>query len=110
MVSHEKKHTVAFCISAIAFCVGISLIAAVLTKIAPLIAIIVSTIIGAITILSACQAIESYSVIKNSNKVTSSLHKIKEAFTGKESELFIEKVFNHLCGFFSSEKESSTQR
>ena len=74
----------------------------------PLIAIVVSTIIGAITILSACQAIESYSVIKNSNKVTSSFHEIKEAFTGEERELFVEKVFNHLCEFFG--KESSTQR
>lgn len=108
MLSHEEKHKVAFCISVVTFCAGLSLIAAVLTTVTPLIAIVVSTIIGTITILSACQAIESYSVIKNSNKVTSSLHAVKETLIGEESELFIEKVFNHLCEFFG--KESSTQR
>lgn len=110
MLNHEEKHKVAFCISVIAFCASLSLVAAVLMTLTPLIAIVVSTIIGIITILSACQAIESYSVIKNSNKVTSSFHAVKVALIGEESELFIEKVFNHLCEFFSQEKESNTQR
>lgn len=106
MANHERKHKMAFLISVVAFCASVSLIAVVLTIAAPLIAIIVLTTIGTAAILAACRVIESYLVIKNNNKVTSGFYAVKGALTGEEDKLFVEKVFNHLCGFFSKEKES----
>ncbi|WP_253300145.1 VIT1/CCC1 transporter family protein [Wolbachia endosymbiont of Chironomus riparius] len=109
MVNSKKKHTIAFCISIIILFALVPLIPAIFSASSLFTATISSIIIGTMITLSAFQAIESYSVIKNKStadtvsrnidKVNKTLGRISnkvinnyDDLTGN-NKIFIERFF-----------------
>ncbi|WCR54200.1 MAG: hypothetical protein PG981_001222 [Wolbachia endosymbiont of Ctenocephalides orientis wCori] len=104
MVKNKEKHQVAFCVSAVVFCIGLSLVAdAIIAHSA------MSLVVGGVlTVLSILQAMESYSFLQKSEKP---VKKFTDSFTngvcGGEPEitLLVEKIlqpFAELYGRFSA--------
>lgn len=104
MVKNKEKHQIAFCVSAVVFCIGLSLVAdAIIAHSAMLL-----VVGGVFTILSMLQAMDSYSFLQKSEKP---VKKLTDSFTNgfyggePESTLLIEKVlqpFAELYGKFSA--------
>ncbi|APR97764.1 WD_0736 family protein [Wolbachia endosymbiont of Folsomia candida] len=94
MVGNKEKHQWAFCASAVALCAGLSLIATAITvscAISP-----AALVFGFIlTVLSFCQAKESYLFLQNNEKpVHKMANNIRNNIYGEpEGKLFIERVF-----------------
>lgn len=103
MVKNKEKHQIAFCLSAIVFCIGLSLVAdAIIAHSA--IALVVG---GVFTILSMLQAMDSYSFLQKSEKPVNKFKDDLNGFCGREPEstLLIERIvqpFAELYGKFSA--------
>lgn len=95
MDKNKSKHQLAFCVSAIVFCIGLSFVAEAIIAHSTMVLVIG----GLLTILSMLQAMDSYSFLQKSEDP---INKLKGGFMNalnpKEPEnmLLIEKFFN-LC-------------
>lgn len=104
MVKNKEKHQMAFCVSAIVFCIGLSLVADAIIAHSAM-ALVIG---GVLTILSMLQAMDSYSFLQKSEKPIQKLKDdFKNSFYGEEPEstLLIEKIlqpFAELYGKFSA--------
>lgn len=103
MVNNKEKHQIAFCISAVTFLAGLSLIAAAIA-VGTVPAIAACLVIGGIlTVLSGVQAVESNLFLRNSEKT---LNKLMSNIRDKpESKLFIERILQPFIELFSEPKQ-----
>ncbi|WP_265038357.1 WD_0736 family protein [Wolbachia endosymbiont (group A) of Hylaeus communis] len=102
-VNNKEKHQIAFCVSAVTFLAGLSLIATAIA-VGTVPAIAACLVIGGIlTVLSGVQAVESYLFLRNSEKTLNKL--ISNIRDEPESKLFIERILQTFIELFSELKQ-----
>ncbi|WP_341817976.1 hypothetical protein [Wolbachia endosymbiont (group A) of Andrena fulva] len=102
-VNNKEKHQIAFCVSAVTFLAGLSLIATAIA-VGTVPAIAACLVIGGIlTVLSGVQAVESYLFLRNSEKTLNKL--ISNIRDEPESKLFIERILQPFIELFSELKQ-----